>query len=90
MRGWLALVVLLWLLVIGTLWAAEPYVRGWLYAAPAPRAITPRGDLAAFEHDAIDVFNQRAGSVALILTQSAQADQFGRVATTSGAGSGFV
>jgi 2-alkenal reductase len=87
---WLAPVVLLWLLVIGTLWAAEPYLGGWFFAAQQPRAVTARGDLAAFERDAIDVFKERASSVALILTMAANTDEYGQVTTTAGAGSGFV
>ena len=88
--GWLARAVLVWTLALGTFWVAEPYLRGWLYAAREPRAVEARGALAETERNAVEVFEARAPSVALIVTAAAVRDAFGRAGTTAGMGSGFV
>ena len=80
----------LWALVLATLWVAQPYVRAWLFAQTEPRAIVPRGELAGDERNAIEVFSTRGPAVALIVTQRADRDPFGRGIVGTGAGSGFV
>ncbi|HEX6010251.1 MAG TPA: trypsin-like peptidase domain-containing protein [Geminicoccaceae bacterium] len=88
--GWLSRAVLVWALALGTFWVGEPYLRGWLYAAREPRAVAARGALADAERNAVEVFEARAPSVALIVTAAAVRDTFGRAGTTAGMGSGFV
>lgn len=87
---WGPRVVLFWVLLLATLWVAEPYLRAWLFAAGEPRAVTPRGELAEFERNAVEVFAARAPAVALIVTAAAVRDAFGRFGAASGTGSGFV
>jgi 2-alkenal reductase len=79
---------LLWLLVLGTLWTAEPYLRGWLFSAREPRAIEARGPLADFERNATEVFTARASAVALIVTKVPGRGPLGQAG--AGTGSGFV
>jgi 2-alkenal reductase len=88
--GWLPRAVLVWALALGTFWMAEPYVRGWLHGAREPRAVAARGPLAEAERNAVEVFDARAPSVALIVTAAAVRDAFGRAGTSAGTGSGFV
>jgi 2-alkenal reductase len=88
--GWLARALLVWALALGTFWVAEPYLRGWFYAAREPRAVEARGALADVERNAVEVFEARAPSVALIVTAAAVRDAFGRAGTAAGTGSGFV
>jgi 2-alkenal reductase len=88
--GRLGRALLVWALALGTFWVAEPYLRGWLYAAREPRAVAARGALADAERNAVEVFEARAPSVALIVTAAAVRDAFGRAGTAAGTGSGFV
>lgn len=89
-RRWTPYAVLLWALLLATLWVAEPYARAWLFAAGEPRSISPRGELADVERNAAEVFAARAPAVALIVTAGSVRDAFGRLGATSGSGSGFV
>jgi 2-alkenal reductase len=82
--------LVLWALVLATLWVAQPYVRAWLFAATEPKAILPRGDVAAYEHNAIEVFSAHGPAVALVVTRRTDRDPFGRGIIGTGAGSGFV
>lgn len=87
---WAPRAALVWVLLLATLWVAEPYARAWLFAAGEPRLITSRGELAEVERNAAEVFAARAPAVALIVTAGAVRDAFGRLGATSGTGSGFV
>jgi S1-C subfamily serine protease len=61
-------------------------------AAPEPRAITPRGDLAAEEKSNIDLFRQTSPSVVYITTLARSIDFWTRDVTElpQGTGSGFI
>ena len=65
---------------------------GWFTPAPSaePRAVTPRGDLAALEQTFVQVFERCSPSVAHINTSSLVSTRYGRVAQQQGSGSGFV
>ena len=65
---------------------------GWFTPAPKaePRAVTPRGDLAALEQNFVEVFERCSPSVAHINTSSLVRTRYGGVAQTQGSGSGFV
>ncbi|MGC6486634.1 MAG: S1C family serine protease [Planctomycetota bacterium] len=56
----------------------------------APRAVTPRGELAPLEKNFIEVFEQASASVAHINTRSLVANSWGNVRRQEGSGSGFV
>ncbi len=78
--------LLIWVLVIATLWIGDRFVRGVLLTGDEPRAVTPRGDLAATESSTISLFKQAAPSVVYIFTRSSS--PFGD--RSGGAGSGFI
>jgi S1-C subfamily serine protease len=61
-----------------------------LAAAAAPRAITPRGDLAADENATIDLFGTVAPSVVHVTTVQRRELRFDVVEIPAGTGSGFV
>jgi S1-C subfamily serine protease len=69
-------------------------ISGWRSAAPPvePRAITPRGDLAADEKTTIELFKRCAPSVVYITNLAVRRDAFGFNVTEipQGTGSGFV
>jgi 2-alkenal reductase len=87
---WLYRLAILWLLALATAWVAQPYLQAWLYGTEEPRVVTPRGDLAEYEKAAIDVFEARSPSVALIVSVSEVRGIFGGAETRAGLGSGFV
>ncbi len=55
-----------------------------------PRTVSPRGELAAFEHSTIALFDQAAPSVVYLFTENAVRDIFGTRQIQEGAGSGFL
>lgn len=59
-------------------------------ARSVPRAVTPRGDLAAMEQTFVEVFERCGPSVASINTSALMRDGWGSVQEQQGAGSGFV
>lgn len=62
-----------------------------MLTADAPRAITPRGDLADFEKQNIELFARISPSVAYIFTQVERRDFLGVTRQSeSGTGSGFI
>ena len=80
-----------WALVLATLWVGEGYIRTFLLAAREPRAVIARGSLADAEHQAIEIFDRIAPSVAYIFTRSASFESYGRLPQErGGTGSGFV
>ncbi|HET6467083.1 MAG TPA: trypsin-like peptidase domain-containing protein [Geminicoccaceae bacterium] len=90
MALWLSRLVVLWALVLLTVWIVGPWVRVWLWTEDEPQPVLARGPLAEFERTATEVFAARAPAVALVLTVRAGRDRLGRSATSAGAGSGFV
>jgi 2-alkenal reductase len=73
----------IWALLLPSLLLGERYVRDLLFAADAPRPITPRADLASDERLASEPFAATAPSVAYIFTA-------GDAGRPGGAGSGLV
>ena len=78
------------LLAALVLWQGTALVQTALFSAREARAVTPRGDLAAFEKTAADVFDATAPSVVYIFTEQAQRSAFGERTVGRGTGSGFV
>jgi S1-C subfamily serine protease len=67
-------------------------VRSDLKDAAAPRAITPRGELASDERATIDLFERSRNSVVFITTKQAVVDFWSRnvMSVPRGTGSGFI
>ena len=43
------LLLIIWALLVATVWAGGPFVREMLLTADEPRIVVPRGELAEFE-----------------------------------------
>ena len=56
-------VVLVGILLALVVIAARPYLLDHLYSATTPRAVAPRGDLAAYEKTTIEIFDRVSPSV---------------------------
>ncbi|MGD9614083.1 MAG: S1C family serine protease [Alphaproteobacteria bacterium] len=56
-------VVILWALILATVWVLEPYVVSLWAAATEPRTITPRGSLAEYEETTVKLFKAASPSV---------------------------
>ena len=82
--------MLIWALLVGTIWFGDRFVRDVLLTADEPRAVTPRGSLSEAEWSTISLFDSTAPSVVYIFTDRAETpgDAGGR--GTRGAGSGFI
>ena len=82
--------MLIWALLVGTIWFGDRFVRGVFLTADEPRAVTPRGSLSEAEQSTISLFDSTAPSVVYIFTDRAVSpgDVSGR--GTQGAGSGFI
>jgi S1-C subfamily serine protease len=80
-------------LLLMTAWQSIPLIQAELLSSRAePRAVTPRGDLAADEQATIALFEQARGAVVFITTTERVVDPWTRNALQAprGAGSGFV
>ncbi len=81
-RRW-GLFAVIWLLILATIYIGDRFVRDVFLTDDAPRAVTPRGDLAAFEKSTVTLFEEASPSVVYIFTQNSGS-------RGSGAGSGLV
>ena len=82
--------LIVWALVIATVWAGDRFVRGVLLTADEPRTVVPRGDLADFERVTIDIFAAAAPAVVYIFTESGPAGPSRSTGPQGGAGSGII
>ena len=82
--------LIVWALLIASVWVGGPYVREFLLTVDEPRAVAPRGDLANFERTATELFELTAPTVAYIFTESSSGAPFTQSVPQGGAGSGFV
>jgi S1-C subfamily serine protease len=91
--GSAARVILVALAMLALAWFFWPRIAQWRVQEEAvPRTITPRGDLAQDELNAITVFERSNPSVAFITTSRRVIDLFDRnvLDVPQGSGSGFV
>ncbi len=58
----------IWILILATIYVADRFVRNVFLTAETPRAVTPRGDLAAVESSTVALFETAAPSVVYIFT----------------------
>jgi len=82
--------LLVWALIIVTVWLGDRVVRNVFLTVDAPRPVAARGELAPQETQTIEIFEQTAPSVAYIFTESVAAAGAGAGARQQGAGSGFI
>ena len=82
--------IVIWIMLIATVWAGDRFIRGVLLTADEPRPVTSRGQLAEFEQLATELFDNAAPSVAYIFTETTPAGLFGTQQPQGGAGSGFI
>ena len=75
--------LLVWALLLATVWIGERAVRSLWLTQSEPRTVTPRGELADYERHAISLFEAASPSVVYIFTRNGGA-------RLGGAGSGFV
>lgn len=74
--------ILIWVLILATVYIGDQFVRDVFLTADTPRAVTARGSLAEAERTNIALFENSAPSVVYIFTRNG--------AKGGGAGSGFV
>src|SRR5919109_1859094 len=85
-RFWFALA-----LIVGLVWLLGTRQRGSMRDPDAvPRAVTPRGDLAADERATIDLFRAVSPSVVYITTLTRDIFSLNLLEMPQGAGSGFI
>ena len=90
MKGRFTRYIVIWIMLIATVWAGDRFIRGVLLTADEPRPVTPRGQLAEFERSATELFDNAAPSVVYIFTETTPAGLFGTQQPQGGAGSGFI
>lgn len=85
-------IAVLWLLLLVTFFAAEPYVVSWRFSATAPRTITPRADLTEAEQTRIKLFQAVSPSVVYVFARARPEELFGQGEGVSDvqAGTGIV
>lgn len=82
--------LIIWVLLIATVWIGDRFIRGVLLTADEPRPVTPRGELAPIERMTSELFANVAPSVAYIFTEVTPSSLFGAKESRGGAGSGFI
>jgi len=80
----LARLATIWLLLLITIWVAEPVLLPLLYGASGPRTVAPRGDLSAAEKSTIALFQNAAPSVVHVFAEPVASSEPGQVQTGSG------
>ncbi len=81
--------LVIWALVIFSVWLGDRFVRDVFLTADEPRAVTARGDLSEAERATTALFAEAAPSVVYITTFGRPAGGRG-AGTARGAGSGFI
>lgn len=74
--------ILIWVLILATVYIGDQFIRDAFLTADAPRAVTARGSLAEMERTNITLFEKSAPSVVYIFTRNGNKG--------GGAGSGFI
>ena len=82
--------LLVWALIIATVWLGDRFIRNVFLTVDAPRPVAARGELAPMESQTIEIFEQTSPSVAYIFTETAGPRGADGGARQRGAGSGFI
>ncbi len=84
------LLLIIWALLVATIWVGGPFVREMLLTVDEPRIVVPRGKLAEFERVSTELFESAGPAVVFIFTETASTGVLGPSVPRGGAGSGFV
>ena len=71
------LLLIIWALLVATIWVGGPFVREMLLTADEPRIVVPRGKLAEFERVSTELFESAGPAVVYIFTETASTDVLG-------------
>ncbi len=82
--------LIVWLVLLLTVWVLQPYLTGLWWAVSQPRSVTPRGSLAEAEKTAIAIFRQASPSVVHVYARGGPPNPFVRSAGQLQTGSGVV
>ncbi|MCC7273985.1 MAG: trypsin-like peptidase domain-containing protein [Alphaproteobacteria bacterium] len=82
--------MLIWLLLLATIYLGEGLVRSLWLVGDVPRVVAARGELAPLEQNTIALFENASPSVAYIFTEGAVVTTPQGRSRQNGAGSGFV
>src|SRR5436190_21945630 len=82
--------LLIWALLLFTLWLGERFYRNYLWQDEAPPVVTTSGKLADWEKSNISLFEAAAPSVVSITTEQVRVNPFMGAQVAQGAGSGFL
>ena len=63
MQGRFPRYLIIWGLIVATIWIGDRFIRGVLLTADEPRVVTPRGELAQVEQFTVALFENAAPSV---------------------------
>ena len=83
-------ILLLWVMVLLTLWVMEPYVAAFLLAATKPRVVTPRGSLAEYERSTIALSRMASPSVVHVYATGQSRFFIGEAESVLQTGSGVI
>jgi len=82
--------VVIWALIIATLWLGDRLYRGYVYVADEPKLVAMEGKLSDWEKSNIELFQAASPSVAYITTEQYRFSPMQGVGVAQGAGSGFI
>src|SRR5918993_237115 len=85
-----ARILMIWALVLATIWLGDRLYRGYAYVADEPRLVAMEGKLSDWEKSNIELFQAASASVAYITTEQVRFNPFQGRSVAQGAGSGFV
>lgn len=79
-------VVIVWSLVLLTVWLGERLYRSYVYVVDEPKPVTPDGTLSDWEKGNIELFQAASASVAYITTAQVRFNPFLGASVAQGAG----
>jgi 2-alkenal reductase len=83
-------VIVIWALLLGTLYVGERVYRTYAWVEYEPRPVLQAGRLSDWEKSNIELFEAAAPSVAYITTEQRRFSPFHGFGVAQGAGSGFI
>jgi len=82
--------VVIWTLIIATVWLGDRLYRSYVYVADEPKLVAMEGKLSDWEKSNIELFQAASPSVAYITTEQYRFSPMQGVGVAQGAGSGFI
>jgi 2-alkenal reductase len=83
-------IVIVWALVLVTVWLGDRLYYSYVYVVDEPKLVTPAGELSDWEKSNIELFRRASASVAYLTTEQVRFNPFRGASVAQGAGSGFV